>query len=154
MVRKLVVRQGYRFYASVLVLWAGFSALWGLTSIQLSPRTIGFGWLVVAFIGVPISIGLYMTRENVFTGRQRTRERFTDHTLSGWPLGIYAASILAWSAVFVGWIAGSITLTPGIIAGGWFAIAAYGALLTVGLISLHRQEVMDAINLRTPEDIR
>lgn len=149
MVRKLMVRQGYRFYAAVLVLWAAFIGFWGLSSIPLSPETIGYGWLAVAVIGVPISIGLYATRDSIFTGRQETMDRFTDHTLSGWPLGIYTASIVVWSAVFVAWMNGSIALSPGILAGGWFAIAAYGAVLTVGLISLHRQEVMEAINLRT-----
>lgn len=150
MVKKLAVRQGYRFYAAVLLIWSAFTALWGGTAIDISATTIGYGWVAIAMSGAPVALGLYATRTHVFDGRVRDINRFNENTLSGWPLGVYAGAIVAWSVVFMGWLTGSLALSPTSIAAGWFLIAIYGTVLTVGLVSSHRDKVMDALHIRTP----
>lgn len=153
MVKQLAVRQGYRFYAAFVVVWAAFGVVWAVGPIDTSATTIGYGWLALAAMGVPVVSGMYATRDDVFSGKTRAINRFNDHSLSGWPLGLYAAAILVWSVVFAAWMTGSLALDATVVAYGWYAIAAYGTVLTIGLISLHRERVVDALGIESvPEE--
>lgn len=146
-----MLRQGYRLYGAALILWAAFTTVWSTPFLQLPTTTIGYGWITIAAAGIPLALGLYVTRADVFTGKPRTINRFNNHSLSGWPLGLYCAALVVWSGVFAGWLLGLTALSPTIVASGWFVIAGYGALLTIGLVTLHRDKVLEAAHIRTPD---
>lgn len=155
-----IVRQGYRLYAAMLVIWGGWSLAWGLFSIEMSPTTIGSGWLLIAGIGVPVTVGLYLSRVSVFDTTTLDIAEFRANSFTGAPLVAYAGLLVVWSVVFTAWWTGVFQGSAGTVAVstvvgyGWLTIAGYGAALTIGLVSTHRAEVLDAVGVRTIESER
>jgi len=54
-----------------------------------------------------------------------------------------------WSLVFLGWATGVVGVSATVVGYGWLAIAAYGTVLTVGLVVIHREKVLDAARIST-----
>lgn len=157
MVGTFLVRQGYRLYAATLAIWGGWSLLWGLVSIEMSSTTIGTGWLVIAGIGIPVTMGLYRSRVSVFDTTTPDIAQFQANSITGAPLVAYAGVLVLWSLVFTAWWTGVLQGAIGgvavstVVGYGWLAIAGYGGVLTAVLASTHRSEVMDAVGIRTIE---
>lgn len=154
MVRELLLRQAYRLYAAVLVIWGAWTLSWSLFGLEMASTTVGYGWLAIAAVGVPVTVGLFATRRSLFEAPAREVDRFTANSLSGWPLVAYAAALVGWSAVFAAWWSGTVSVSSTVVGYGWLAIAAYGTVLTIGLVSTHRSEVLAAVGVQTPENSR
>ena len=154
MVTDLLLRQAYRLYAAILAIWGGWSLAWTFLPVDMASTTIGYGWLVIAALGVPVTIGLVATRSTLFEVSSPEIRRFEANTFSGVPLVAYAVALVAWSAVFAVWSTAGLGVSATVIGYGWLAIAAYGAVLTVGLVSTHRAEVLAAVGVRTADDAR
>lgn len=150
MVVDLLVRQSYRLYAAVLVVWGAWSLAWALLPVDMAATTVGYGWLAIAAFGVPVTLGLALGRSSLFSSSPSEIDRFATNAMSGAPLVAYATALVLWSGVMVAWSAGGLAVPATVVGYGWLAIAAFGVAITVGLVSTHRVEVMAAIGIETP----
>lgn len=154
MVTDLLLRQAYRLYAAMLAIWGGWSLVWTFLPVDMATATIGYGWLVIAALGVPVTAGLVASRSTLFDVSTLEAKRFEANSFSGAPLVAYAVALVVWSAVFAVWSTAGLAVNATVVGYGWLAIAAYGAVLTIGLVSTHRAEVLAAVGVRTPDDAR
>lgn len=152
MVTNLLLRQAYRLYAATLAIWGGWSLVWTFLPIDMAASTIGYGWLVIAAVGVPVTAGIIATRSTLFDVSSLEIERFEANTFSGAPLLAYAVALVVWSGVFVIWSTSGLAINATVLGYGWLAIAAYGGVLTVGLVSTHRSEVLAAVGVSTSDN--
>lgn len=148
---KLIMRQSYRLYMGALGVLGAWSLLRSTGTISMDPLTLGYGWIALAVAGGVLTIGLYRTRESTFTGSTEERRQFNRHILSGAPLQLYGLVIVGWAAVFGIWYAGLVEMSTTVLGYGWLAIAAYGAILTTGLISKHSSVVADTLTPSSSE---
>lgn len=137
--RRFVLRQLFRVYVIALAVWGVWTIAWGTTLISIAPMTIAGGWLTIAGIGILLTVGLIVTREHTLgienPAQRRRHERFANTWFNRPMLNVYAIAIIAWSVPTVLWWAtrGAV-LDATIVGTGWYAIAAIGAVVTVGLV--------------------
>ncbi|MGQ4554490.1 hypothetical protein [Halobellus sp. GM3] len=153
-----IVRQTYRGYGVAAVVWAGWSIAWAGTGLRMDPATIGYGWLAIAAVGAVLAGTMVTMRVHddyqLFRTDRRHRKRFEAHSLGSTPLHLYVAGMGAWGVLTAAWVLGSVgSLSATIVAYGWFGIALYGAVLTVGLAVKHKQELRDAAVDVTPSAV-
>lgn len=144
--------QCFRGYAAIAVVAAGFTALWALGVIDVAIPLVGYAWLGVAAVGTVVAVGMRTKKEEVIEP-DATDERideFEEATVTGRPFELYIAALAAWAAVSFGWVLGGMSVAGLTVVGyGWFAIAAYGLVVGIGIVMNHKGDVATVVN---PDD--
>ncbi|OYR56515.1 hypothetical protein [Halorubrum halodurans] len=146
--RRLVTRS-FRAYSALAVTLAGLTALWALDVVAVPIPVVGYGWLGVAVVGTLVAVGMYTAPEATLE-RDATDERletFEESTFTGRPLELYIGALAVWAAVSFGWVVGG--MSPGgleLVGYGWLAIAFYGAVVVIGLVTTHGDAVATAVD--------
>jgi hypothetical protein len=146
--RKLFT-QCFRAYAVIGVLAAGFTALWTLGVIDVAVPFVGYAWLGVAAVGTVVAVGMITKKETVIEpdAAEERIDDFEDATVTGRPFDLYIGALAMWAAVSFGWVLGGMGAAGLTVVGyGWFAIAAYGLVVGLGIALNHKEDVADAID--------
>ncbi|MFB6211321.1 MAG: hypothetical protein ABEI76_07275 [Halobacteriales archaeon] len=144
--KQFAVRQGFRLYGIALVIVAVWTGVWSTTGLEASIQALGSAWIGLGVLGIALLVGVLETRRQAFTIDEQRREQFTTNTLTGTPLHLYIGGLLAWSLVSMSWVAlDTAALSATVIAGGWFVVAAFGGVLTLGLCVAHTDALLDSI---------
>lgn len=141
--------QCFRAYAVIGVLAAGFTALWTLGVIDVAVPFVGYAWLAVAAVGTVIAVGMITKKETVIEpdAAEERLDDFEDATVTGRPFDLYIGALAMWAAVSFGWVLGGMgTAGLTVVGYGWFAIAAYGLVVGLGIALNHKEDVADAID--------
>ena len=128
----------------ISVLAAGFTALWTIGVIDVSLPLIGDVWLLVAAAGTVVAVGMITKKKEVIELDMDPKriETFEDATVTGWPLDLYLGVLAMWAAVSFGWVLGGMSATGLTAVGyGWFAIAAYGFIVGIGIARSHKEDL-------------
>ncbi|WP_256402178.1 hypothetical protein [Halorubrum salinum] len=144
-----VITQCFRGYCALAVIVSGFTALWALGVISVAIPVVGYAWFAVAAAGTVVAAGLFTRREEAVEAdaTDDRLDRFERSSLTGTPLTLYAGALAAWAAVSFGWVLGGMSADGLAVVGyGWLAIAAYGALVGVGLVVNHSTAVATAVS--------
>lgn len=149
---KLIMRQSYRLYMAAVGVLAIWSLLGSTSVFSIDPVTLGYSWIALAVVGGVMGIGLYRKREKTFSGSKEERKRFERHSLSGAPLYLYGVAIAGWAVFFGGWYSGLVEVSTTLLGYGWLAIAAYGAVLTIGLVTKHSSAVAETVTPSSSEN--
>ncbi|TKX73718.1 hypothetical protein EXE46_12655 [Halorubrum sp. GN11_10-6_MGM] len=131
------------------VIVAGFTALWALGVIDVAVPIVGYAWFAVAAIGTVVAVGMTTRKDDVVEADASTErvEEFEEATVTGLPLNLYVGALAAWAAVSFGWVLGGMSAAGLEVVGyGWLAIAAYGAIVGIGLARNHNDELATAVN--------
>jgi hypothetical protein len=110
---------------------------------------VGYAWFIVAAAGTVVAVGLITKQEEVFEldTTPEQLETFEESTLTGRPFDMYIGALAAWAAVSFGWVLGGMSAAGLTVVGyGWFAIAAYGLLIGIGIALNHREDIVTAVN--------
>jgi hypothetical protein len=131
------------------VLAAGFTALWTLGVIDVAVPFVGYAWFAVAAVGTVVAVGMITKTDEVVEpdADPERVENFEEATVTGRPFDLYIGALAMWAAVSFGWILsgmGAAGLT--VVGYGWFAIAAYGAVVGVGIALNHKEDIVDAVD--------
>lgn len=137
--RRAMVRWFFRVYVVALAVWGVWTIAWETTRISVPPMAVAGGWLTIAGVGILLTVGLIVTKDRTLgieNPEQRKRhDRFTDTWFNRPMLNLYAIAIIAWSVPsLLWWATRGALLNATIIGTGWYAIAAIGAVVTVGLV--------------------
>jgi hypothetical protein len=144
-----LLTQCFRAYAVIDVLAAGFTALWTLGVIDVAVPFVGYAWLGVAAVGTVIAVGMITKKETVIEPDAAAEriDDFEDATVTGRPFDLYIGALAMWAAVSFGWVlSGMGTAGLTVVGYGWFAIAAYGVVVGLGIALNHKEDVADAID--------
>lgn len=146
------VRVAYRVYGLLLLGWAAWSVIWLAFGLKTPPTTIATGWLLLAIYGGTLTLVLVGTRFSsqytLFqTAENRTRiQRFNNHILSSTPLHLYVIALAAWSFITIEWWILTLDIIgQTIVAYGWFLLALYGLVLTIGLSVKHKDDIVEEL---------
>lgn len=144
-----LLTQCFRAYAVIGVLAAGFTALWTLGVIDVAVPFVGYAWFAVAAVGTVVAVGMITKTDEVVEpdADPERVENFEEATVTGRPFDLYIGALAMWAAVSFGWILsgmGAAGLT--VVGYGWFAIAAYGAVVGVGIALNHKEDIVDAVD--------
>jgi hypothetical protein len=149
MVRKFMVDQGFRVYSIALLVVAGFTGAWSLGAVDAAPLTLGVLWAGVAALGGIAAVVMALRKDRaVADDMSRERRRtFETNPLTGTPLNVYLAGLAGWAAVTLAWLAAGLGTGFATVVGyGWVAVAAYGGVLTLGLVVTHSETVITAVS--------
>ncbi|WP_049983880.1 hypothetical protein [Halorubrum sp. BV1] len=144
-----VLTQCFRGYCALAVVVSGFTALWALGVISVAVPVVGYAWFAVAAVGTVVAAGMFARREEVIESDATDDriDRFERTSLTGTPLALYVGALAAWTAVSFGWVLGGMSADGLALVGyGWLAIAAYGAVVGVGLAVTHGDAVTTAVS--------
>jgi hypothetical protein len=144
-----LVTHSFRAYGALAVILAGLTALWALDIIAVPIPVVGYGWLGVAVVGTLVAVGMRTAPEATLE-EDATDERietFEESTFTGRPLELYIGALAVWAAVSFGWVIGGMSAGGLRLVGyGWLAIAFYGAVVMIGLVVNHGDDVATAAN--------
>lgn len=146
---RTILNQCFRGYAVLGIIAAGFTALWAIGLIEVSIPLIGYAWLAVAAVGTVVAVGMLTKQEEVIEvdAADERIEEFEKATVTGRPFDLYIGALAAWAAVSFGWVLGGMSTAGLTVVGyGWLAIAVYGAIVGIGIIINHREDVATAID--------
>jgi hypothetical protein len=146
---KTSLNIGFRTYAIGVLIGALLTAVALFDVYAFSMTMLGAVWVVLAIFGGVVAVGMTTKKEVVLvddqTGEQK--ERFETTDLTGLPLSVYFVSAAVWSGVSAGWTLGGQSVdTLFTIGYGWLAIAAYGAVLGVGIAVRHSTDITEAVS--------
>ncbi|MCQ4334413.1 hypothetical protein KM295_13195 [Natronomonas sp. F2-12] len=144
-----ILTHCFRGYAAIGAVAAGFTALWAIGVIDVTMPLVGYAWFIVAAAGTVVAVGLITKQEEVFEldTTPEQLETFEESTLTGRPFDMYIGALAAWAAVSFGWVLGGMSAAGLTVVGyGWFAIAAYGLLIGIGIALNHREDIVTAVN--------
>lgn len=144
-----LLTQCFRGYAAIGVVAAGFTALWALGIIEVALPLVGYAWFIVAAAGTVVAVGMLTKKEEVIEpdATEDRIEKFEEAAVTGSPFDLYIGVLAMWAAVSFGWILGGMGGAGLTIVGyGWFAIAAYGVVVGVGIAKNHREDVATAVD--------
>lgn len=143
-----VLTQCFRGYAAIAVVVAGFTALWALGVINVAIPLVGYAWFAVAVVGTIVAVGMTTKEEDVIhpdTTDERIKE-FEEATVTGRPFELYIGALAGWAAVSFGWVLGGMSTAGLTVVGyGWFAIAAYGLVVGVGIAMNHKEAIATVV---------
>lgn len=146
---RTVFNRCFRAYAAIAVVAAGFTALWALGVISVSLPLVGYAWFVVAAAGTVVAVGMIVKREDVIDpdAAPKRIETFEEATITGRPFDLYIGALAMWAAVSFGWILGGASAAGLTLVGyGWFAIAAYGLVVGIGIARTHKEDIATVVN--------
>ncbi|MFD1569707.1 hypothetical protein [Halorubrum laminariae] len=144
-----MITQCFRGYCALAVIGGGFTALWALGVISVAIPVVGYAWFAVAAAGTIVAAGMFARRDEAVEADATDEriERFERNSVTGTPLNLYVVALAAWAAVSFGWVLGGMSPDGLTVVGyGWLAIAAYGAIVGVGLAVNHSEEVATAVD--------
>ncbi|WP_434522849.1 hypothetical protein [Halorubrum sp. AS12] len=128
---------------------AGLTALWALDVLAVPIPLVGYGWIGVAVVGAVVATGMYTAPEEVIEpdATDERIESFEESTLTGRPLELYISALVLWAAVSFGWVLGGMSAAGLTLIGyGWLAIAFYGAVVGIGLMATHSDDIATAVD--------
>lgn len=148
--RKMLT-QCFRGYAVMSVLAAGFTALWALGVINpvVSLPLVGYAWLIVAAAGTVVAVGMITKKDEVIEADASPEriEEFENASVTGRPFDLYLGGLAMWAAVSFGWVLGGMSAAGLTIVGyGWFALAAYGLVVGIGIARNHKEDIATAVD--------
>lgn len=141
-------RIGFRTYAVAVAAGALLTVASVFEAISLPATGLGAVWVLLALLGALVVVGMTTRKQVVLLDDQTDREleRFETTDLTGLPLNAYVVFAAMWAAVSFGWLLGGRSLDALFTIGyGWLAVAAYGAVLGVGLAVHHSRDISEAI---------
>ena len=139
---------GFRAYAIAVVLGALVTVASIFNVVNLSTNILGSIWVLLAVLGAIVIVGMTTQQQVVLVSDQTNgeKERFETTDLTGLPLSVYFVSAAIWAGVSFGWILGGRSLdTLFAIGYGWLAIAAYGAILGLGIAINHSRDITKSL---------
>ncbi len=151
MVSQSLVRQAYRIYGAGLIVWAAWSLTWIVMRVNLDPAIVGAGWVGLGVVGAVLALTLFRHREanepRLFTPEPDYVEQFDQTIFSSTPLHAYAIGLVGLSVVSEAWALGVRTIDPTFLAFGWYLVALYGLVLTLGLAARHKEAIRASVGL-------
>lgn len=149
MVQKIAIDQCFRGYCVATVIAAVFTVLAVVGVIGASLTAFGYAWIALAFIGAAIAVAMGAKKEEVLLAdnSERRRRQFEAGAFSGAPLTAYVVLLGALAFASIGWVySGGALVNAAVVGYGWLAVAGYGAILTIGLVVTHSDDVAAALN--------
>ncbi|GAB7009644.1 hypothetical protein [Halorubrum trueperi] len=146
---KQLVTQCFRGYCALAVIVSGFTALWALGVISVAVPVVGYAWFAVAAAGTVVAAGMFVQRDEaiVADATEERVDRFERAAFTGTPLNLYIGALAAWASVSFGWVLGGMSADGIAVLGyGWLAIAAYGAVVGIGIAAAHGEDVATAVS--------
>jgi hypothetical protein len=139
---------GFRTYAVAAAAVALLTVASVFDAVSLPATALGAAWVLLALLGAVVIVGMTARKQVVLLDDQSGQEleRFETTDLTGLPLNAYVVFAAMWAAVSFGWLLGGRSLDALFTIGyGWLAVAAYGAILAVGLAVHHSRDISEAV---------